>query len=113
MQQNKKSKKWLWIAIAIVAVLAVVGVVLGIVLSGASGDADVDQDNTPKGGRADLYWNIDRSVYNDTATGMSVRQPEADGSYKVTFAHEGEQKDYIIRDKRLVNYIDTADVPAL
>ena len=113
MQENKKSRKWLWIVIAIVAVLAVVGVVLGIVLSGPSDGPGGEQGNAPKGGRADLYWNIDRALYSNATTGMSVREPEVDGTYKVTFAHEGEQKDYIIRDKRLVNYIDTADVMGL
>ena len=113
MQTSKKSKKWLWIAIAIVAVLAVVGVVLGIVLSGSSDGPEGEQGGTPKGGRAELYWNIDRSLYNDPTTGMSAREPEADGSYAVTFAHEGEQVTYNISDKRLVNYIDTTDAVGL
>ena len=110
----KKSRKWLWLVIAIVAVLAVVGVVLGIVLSAASPDTPEDeQGDSPKGGRADLYWNIDRALYANADTGMSAREPGADGKYHLTFAHEGEQKEFAISDKRLVNYIDTVDAVGL
>ena len=113
-EANKKSKKWLWLIIAIVAVLAVVGVVLGIVLSGPSEEGPSgDADNGPKGGRADIYWNIDKEMYTDATTGMSAREPGADGKYRVTFAHDGEQVEYIIPDKRLVNYIDTTDAVSL
>ena len=113
-EANKKSKKWLWLIIAIVAVLAVVGVVLGIVLSGPSEEGPSgDADNGPKGGRADIYWNIDKAMYSNATTGMSVREPGADGKYHVTFAHDGEQVEYAFTDKRLVNYIDTADAVGL
>ncbi len=112
-ETNKKSKKWLWLVIAIVAVLAVVGVVLGIVLSGPSEEGPDSGNEGPKGGRADIYWNIDKVMYSNVTTGMSVREPGADGKYHVTFAHDGEQVEYAITDKRLVNYIDTADAVGL
>ena len=116
MQQeaNKKSKKWLWLIIAIVAVLAVVGVVLGIVLSGPAEEGPTgDENNGPKGGRADIYWNIDKASFSNATTGMSAREPGADGKYHVTFAHDGEQVEYVFTDKRLVNYIDTVDAVGL
>ena len=105
-EASQKNKKWLWIAIAIVAVLAIAGVVLGIVLSGL-GDS-----SGAAGGRAQIYWNVDRALYAD-ASGMSTRPAEADGTYHITFAIDGEQKVYQIADKRLVNAIDTSDAMGL
>ncbi len=111
-EATKKSKLWIWLVVGIVALLAVVGVVLGIVLApGSSGDEVVDEG--PKGGRPEIYWNVDRQDYLEADTGMSTREPGEDGNFYITFAFEGEQVELPILDKQLVNYIDSMDVMGL
>ena len=106
-EASKKSKLWLWLLIAIVAVVAVAGVVLALVLGGGSGD---DVDEGPKGGRADLYWNIDRKTYTENSlSGLSTREPGEDGIYRVRFAYNGGLVELVVADKQLINYIDTMD----
>ena len=100
----KKNKLWLWIGLGVVALLAVVGIVLALVLGGAS----------KSGGRADLYWNIDRVAFTkDSETGLSTREAAADGLFYVKFAYNGEQVELPVSDKRLVNFIDTMDLMGL
>lgn len=110
-ETEKKSKKWLWLAIGIVALLAVVGVVLGIVLGmGGSGD------DAQLGGRPDLYWNVDKDVYMVETTGgiaASSREPAPDGYYYIRFAYNGEQVEYPVADKKLVNTIDSMSLMGL
>lgn len=105
---KKKSKLWLWLVIGIVALLAVVGVVLALVLGGGS------EDEGPKGGRPELYWNVDRKAYTENSeTGLSTRQPGEDGTFKVRFAINGELVELVVADKQLINYIDTLDAMGL
>ena len=101
---KKKSKLWLWLVIAAVALLAVAGVVVALVLGGG------DKDTGPKGGRPELYWNIDRRTYTENSeSGLSTREPGEDGVFKVRFAINGEIVEYVVADKQLINYIDTMD----
>ena len=105
-EASKKSKLWIWLLVGIVALLAVAGVVLAIVLGG-SGDPGAEG---PKGGRADLYWNIDRVTYTENSeSGLSTREPGEDGVYRVRYAYNGSLVELEIADKQLVNYIDTMD----
>ena len=106
-EANKKNKKWLWIVIASVVVLAIVGVVLALVLGGGN------KDNGPTGGRPELYWNVARQDHIDPETLLSNRKRGADGMYYITFAYNGQQIEYPVADKKLCNYIDTFDVVGL
>ncbi len=99
----KKNKLWLWIGLGVVALLAVVGIVLALVLGQGQG----------QGGRADLYWNVDRAAYTQSESGLSSREPAADGMYYIKFAYNGEQVELPVADKRLVNFIDTMDLMGL
>ncbi|MBR4862979.1 MAG: hypothetical protein IKU07_00265 [Oscillospiraceae bacterium] len=104
-EATKKSKLWIWLVVAIVALLAVAGVVLALVLGGGEQQAD-----GPQGGRADLYWNLDRATYTQNSeSGLSTREPGEDGVYRIRYAYNGEVVEIPAADKQLVNYIDTMD----
>ena len=104
-EATKKSKLWLWIVIGAVALLAAAGVVLALVLGGTG-----EVDEGPKGGRPDLYWNVDRITYTkDSASGLSTREPGEDGLYHVRFAYNGSLVELAVIDKPLINFIDTMD----
>ena len=109
-EATKKSKLWLWLVIGIVALVAIAGVVLGILFANP-GEEDVQEG--PTGGRPELYWNVDRADYIEADTGMSAREPAEDGTYYIQFAIDGEQVELPIIDKQLVNYIDSMDVMGL
>lgn len=107
-EAGKKSIKWLWLVGGVV-LLAVVGVVLALVLGLGN-----EGDQGPKGGRPELYWNVDKTAYTENSeTGLSTREPGEDGLYHVRFAINGEQIELPVADKRLINYIDTMDVMGL
>lgn len=103
---SKKSMKWLWIAIAIV-VVAAIAVTAIFVLPGLGGGKDGEKKATD---RAELYWNVDRKFYTESSeSGLSTREPGADGVFMVRFAYEGELVELPVADKRLINFIDTMD----
>ena len=110
-ETTQKSKLWIWIAIAAVALLAAVGVVLALVLGGGEEPSAVEG---PQGGRAELYFNTDRNQFLATSTtGLSTREPNADGKYMIRFAHDGELLELTVLDKKLANRIDSQDVMGL
>ena len=99
---EKKSKLWLWIVIAAVVVAVIVaGIVFLPGLLGAGNE-------TPE-----LYWNVDREQYTNWDTGHTTRQPAEDGMYYIRFAHDGEQIELSVADKKLVESIDAMDIMAL
>ena len=109
-ETTAKSKLWIWIVIAAVLLLAVGGVVLALVLGQNNGPAA----DPVSGPRPDLYWNLDREYYTaNSQTGLSTREADANGQFKMRFAYNGEIVEYVIIDKKLVNIIDTQDVLGL
>ena len=106
---NKKSKLILIIAIALVALLAVAGVVLALTLGGGdSGEGDV-----PEIVKSEIYYNVDREAMLDTSTGLSLRKTESDGFVRIRFIVGGEEVTLPITDRKLVNKIDTMDFVCL
>lgn len=101
-ETSKKSKLWLWLILGAAALAVIAGAVLGIVMIAGSDEKSDD-------GRAELYWNLDQAAYLDAETGMSLREPGEDGQYRMRFAYEGSVEEYVIVDKRLVNFIDTME----
>ena len=88
------------------ALLVIAGVVLAILLLPG-------QQAQPAGNpeRAELYWNIDRVFYTENSTtGLSTREPDADGLYHIRVAIDGEQKELLATDKKLINYMDSMEV---
>ena len=109
-ETGKKSKKLLWLIIALAAIVAVAGVLLGIFWSDLFGGGPADT----AAGNGELYWNVDRMTFVDEETGMSNRVPNADGVFEIRFAHDGQIVELkIVGDKKLVNFIDTMDVMGL
>ena len=103
---GKKGKLWLWIVIAVVLIAAIVAGI--IFLPGLLGNRGNGNDGIP-----DLYWNVDREENTDWDTGLSIRKPAEDGNYYIRFAHNGEQVELPVADKKLVNYIDSLDLMGL
>ena len=103
----KKGKLWLIIAIAVVAVLAVAGVILALTLGGGN------QADVPEVIESKLYWNVDRATMVNEETMLSLREPAADGLYYIRFAVDGEQVELPCADKKLVNKIDFNQVMGL
>jgi len=102
-EAGKKSKLWLWLGIALAAVL-VIGAVLGIVfLVSQGGKASND-------GRPDLYYNLDQALYVEQGTLSSNREKAEDGFYHIRCAFDGKEVEVLTADKQLVNFIDTMTV---
>ena len=114
-ETTKKSKLWIWIVVAAVLLLAAGGTALALLGGGNQGaEPTVATDPAPTGPRADLYWNLDREFYTaNSQTGLSTREADADGKFRMKFAYNGEIVELVIIDKKLVNIIDTQDIVGL
>ena len=114
-ETTKKSKLWIWIVVAAVLLLAAGGTALALLGGGNQGaEPTVATDPVPTGPRADLYWNLDREFYTaNSQTGLSTREADADGKFRMKFAYNGEIVELVIIDKKLVNIIDTQDIVGL
>lgn len=102
------NKKWLWIVLAIVAVLAVAGAVFAIFVLPAitnQGDEII---------ASDIYWNVDKLEFTENSdTGLSVREKAEDGLYHFRFVSNGQLINAATPDKQMVNFIDTMDACGL
>ena len=109
-EASAKNKKWLWLVIALVALLAVAGVLVAVLFGG--GDQDGDAAPTSK-----LYWNVDKALHTENEEakelGITTRAPESDGLYHVRLATGGELIEVLVSDAQLINYIDTLDAMGL
>ncbi len=101
----KKSKKKLILLLSIIFLLLVsagVGIAWksGILTFGGGSD------------KSTLYWNVAEQTYLTNA-GFSARQVEDDGYYHVTLAVDGQQVEYKVKEKALVDDIDNRDIMGL
>lgn len=112
-QEAKKSKKWLLPVLIVAAILVAVGVVLAFTLGGGQQTAVEEEQQAQKVITSKLYWNIDRLSFLDEESMFSNREPAEDGLYHIRFAVGGKQEEYLVADKKLVNYIDSMDVMGL
>lgn len=109
-ETQKKSKLWLWILLAVLALAIIGGVVAAFVLPG------LFQQQGPSGPTAEakLYWNLDRLSWIEEETNMSAREKAEDGYFYIRYAFDGKVEELkITDDKRLVNYLDTQDLVCL
>ena len=111
-ENGKKSKLWLWIVLALVAVLAVAGVIVGMMfMQPGETPTTAPTEATPE---SEVYWNIDKAKFTeDSETGLSTREKEADGLYHFRMVSQGQMMDLATADKQLVNFIDTMDACGL
>ena len=100
-QDGRKTLKWL-LPVCILAVLAIVGGVLGLVLGSAHKPAAPQQ---PK-----LYWNVDGETYR---SGEAVRFVNSDGYVYITFSCDGEQQRLPVADMATAVKIDMLEVMGL
>ena len=112
-ETGKKSKLWLWIVLAVVALLAVAGVVVAMLGLFGPGEAPSTEPTETKP-VSEVYWNVDRVQFTqDSETGLSTREKGEDGLYHFRFASQGKLMDIATADKQLVNFIDTMDACGL
>lgn len=103
-KENKKSanKKNLHVVALIGCILVVAGMVVAVLLNLLGSSSD----------KCTLYWNVEKDTYL-SASGLSGRELEEDGYYHVLMAVDGEQIEYRVSDKDLVDKIDNYDVMGL
>jgi len=113
-ETTKKSKLWIIILAALLLIGGVVGGIFAFGGFGGGNEGTEEPGPVVTGPRADLYWNLDREFYTkDSQTGLSTREADANGQFKIRFAYNGEIVELVIIDKKLVNIIDTQDVMGL
>lgn len=109
--ENGKNKKWIWwIGGILLLVVLCVAAALLLLPKPQPEQPLVQQDviSSP------LYWNVDQKKFIDNSeTGLSAREPAADGAYYIRFLVDGRLEEYKITDAKLVNYIDTMPVMGL
>lgn len=111
-EAGKKSKLWLWLLLALVAVAAAVAVVLFVLPGGGNQQEETPGEATVQ---SDIYWNIDGAYFTEISevSGTSAREIGEDGFYHIAFLVNGERKELLVADKRLVNYIDSLQLMGL
>lgn len=98
---KKKHKRALLLLLLIL--LVVIGCTVGAVVMTFSNSGEND-------GR--LYYNVEQ-LEHIGGDGLSTREPESDGYYSVLLAVDGEQIEYKVAEKALVDEIDNMDLMGL
>lgn len=119
MEQKKTGKKAL--LVGVIAAVAVLAAVLGLVLTQCQGGQAAQPTTTAPESTApqvresyDLYWNLDRAEYDGKSeAGMSSRTPESDGYFHVRFFKDGEIIEVKVADRKVINAIDVQDLMGL
>ena len=108
-QENpQKSRKKVWLIVAIIAAVVAIGVALALILPGLLQPQEQGGETLEN---PQVYFNLDRTQMIDPETSLSTRTPGEDGLYHFRFSVYGEVKEVsVINDKKLVNYMDTMDV---
>ena len=90
----------------------ILSLVIGILIVVAMGVAVLMNLLGSSNDKCTLYWNVEKDTYL-SGSGLSSREPEEDGYYHVLMAVDGEQVEYRVSDKNLVDTIDNYDVMGL
>ena len=114
--KNRKGLKF-----GILAAIVVLTMVLCLVMAGCNNEqAATGTTSAPAatGGQEsegiDLYWNIDRALYDSKSeAGMSSREPAEDGYFHVRFFKDGEIVELRVADRKTVNALEVQDLMGL
>ena len=112
-QKPNNKRKVLWLSVGAAALVALIVTTIlilfgkGGILAGRNNKGELDVVV------ADLYWNVDREANTDPNTGLSTREPDSNGLYRVRFSYNGKQIEKSVKGKELINTVDALDVMAL
>ena len=90
-QKPNNKRKVLWLSVGAAALVALIVTTIlilfgkGGILAGRNNKGELDVVV------ADLYWNVDREANTDPNTGLSTREPDSNGLYRVRFSYNGKQ----------------------
>ncbi len=115
---NAQGKGRKALVIGVIAAVVVLAALLGVLLTqcnGAdSGETTPSTTETAVVETYDLYWNIDRALYDGKSeAGMSSRTPEADGYFHVRFFKDGEIVTLKVVDRKVINALEARDLMGL
>ena len=120
MSNQSKSRKGLHFGIF--AVVVALTMVLCLVMAGCNNEqADTATTTVPAttvadegAERIDLYWNIDRAIYDGKSeAGMSSREPAEDGMFHVRFFKDGEIIELRVADRKVINAMEVQSLMGL
>ena len=106
---SKKKNIFIWLIVVLCLLVVTAAILVPLCLRQDLREQPQGQDV------AELYWNVDGRYWieHTEVAGLSGRNPDDDGVYRVTFAVNSEQIRIPVVDKQLVNYIDTMDLMGL
>ena len=88
MNTTQKGKKLWWIIAAVVAVLAAAAVCIALLWKPAAPTQEPLEETK---GAVELYWNIDgRSYTENSESGLTTREPDAQGVFTIRFVYNGQ-----------------------
>ena len=117
MSNQVTSRKSLWMALLV----AVMVLTVALCFAGCNNEqADVQTTapattvGTGEAERVDLYWNLDRALYDGMSeAGMSSREPGEDGYFHVRFFKDGEIVELRVADRKTINAMEVQDLMGL
>ena len=118
MSNQSKNRRGLWLGILVaVMVLTMVLCMAGCkeqVGTGETTAPTVATDDAGAGSGYDLYWNLDRKLYDGLSeAGMSSREPGEDGLFHVRFFKDGQIVELPVADRKVINAIEVQDLMGL
>ena len=105
--------------VGIIAAVVILAALLGVLLTQCTpggGGASTPETTAAKPviENADLYWNVDRALYDGMSEGgMSSRRPESDGYFHVRFFKDGEFVELKVENRTIVNKLEVRDLMGL
>ena len=120
-------KKTKILLIAVVAVVVVAVAIVAILLSTNKKNSNIADNSVPDNSVTDntiieeqptepavkLYWNVEQEQYEDPASGMTLRNKNADNEYMILVAADGTQERLRCAEQAIVDKIDSSKIIGL